>query len=80
MSRNLDPKSGNSREEARPHGASLRGAIGKVAAASAFALALGEVVSLTQTVALARLVSLNFASWNQFGKWLRRVEALRDAA
>jgi hypothetical protein len=28
----------------------------------------------------ARQVSLNFASWNQIGKWLRRVEALRDAA
>jgi hypothetical protein len=27
-----------------------------------------------------RLVNLDFASWNQIGTWLRRVEALRDAA
>ena len=27
-----------------------------------------------------RLVNLDFARWNQIGKWLRRVEALRDAA
>ena len=27
-----------------------------------------------------RVVSLNFTSWDQIGKWLRRVEALRDAA
>jgi hypothetical protein len=26
------------------------------------------------------LVNLDVASWNQIGKWLRRVEALRDAA
>jgi hypothetical protein len=26
------------------------------------------------------VVSRSFASWNQIGKWLRRVEALRDAA
>ena len=26
------------------------------------------------------LVSLNLARWNQIGKWLRRVEALRYAA
>lgn len=25
-------------------------------------------------------VRVDFASWNQIGKWLRRVEALRDAA
>ena len=31
-------------------------------------------------IAEKSLVSLNFASWNQIGKWLRRVEALRDAA
>jgi hypothetical protein len=27
-----------------------------------------------------RELNLDFASWNQIGKWLRRVEALRDAA
>jgi len=27
-----------------------------------------------------RLVSLTFASWNQIGAWLRRLEGLRDAA
>jgi Formyl transferase len=27
-----------------------------------------------------KMGSLDFASWNQIGKWLRRVEALRDAA
>lgn len=57
MSRHPNPASGKLREKPHPHGTSLRGAIGKVAAASAFALALGEVVSLTQTVALARLLS-----------------------
>ena len=57
MSRHQDPPSPKPREKPHHHGASLRGAIGKVAAASAFALMLGEVVSLTQTVALARLLS-----------------------
>jgi hypothetical protein len=28
----------------------------------------------------SRMVSLNFASWNQLEGWLRRVEALRLAA
>ena len=31
-------------------------------------------------VLAGEVVSLNFASWNQIGESLRRVEALRDAA
>lgn len=27
-----------------------------------------------------KMVGLTFANWNQFGEWLKRVEALRDAA
>jgi hypothetical protein len=30
--------------------------------------------------AKARLVSLNFASWNRIGEWLRGFEALQGAA
>jgi hypothetical protein len=29
---------------------------------------------------LSSVVSLNFASWNQLERWLRRLEALRTAA
>lgn len=38
-------------------GRSLRGRIGRVAVASAFALVFGEVLTLVQTIALARLLS-----------------------
>lgn len=40
-----------------PTGGSLRSRIGKVAAASAAALVLGELISLVQTIALARLLT-----------------------
>ena len=35
---------------------------------------------ITGAVLPTKVASLNFTSWNQIGKWLRRVEALRDAA
>jgi len=28
----------------------------------------------------AKVVSLNFVSWNQIGEWLKRLEAIREAA
>jgi hypothetical protein len=42
-----------------------------------------RVAGADQELPLSRfdsVVNLDFASWNQIGKWLRRVEALRDAA
>ncbi|WP_051683740.1 oligosaccharide flippase family protein [Blastococcus sp. URHD0036] len=45
------------RPPAAPEGGSLRSRIGKVAGASAVALVVGELISLGQTVALARLLT-----------------------
>jgi hypothetical protein len=43
-------------------------------------LGIGPKVYLCPRIVRKMLVSLNFASWNQIGEWLKRLEAIREAA